>query len=110
MFSILTGRYTGSPETAFDFDIRQVHQIGIEEYAETIFRGELSDAFWDAALPQAMVTSSANSPYLKAFQASQIKMNDRGFLSRDLTVRELVEVRSDVHHLFPSAYLKDHGV
>ena len=37
-------------------------------------------------------------------------MNDRGFLSRDITVRALLEVRSDIHHIFPSSYLKDHGI
>ena len=109
VMSILTGRYSGSPETTFDLDIRQVHSQGIEAYADNLVRGELSDAFWEAALPRAMDTSVASSPYFRLFEAAQIKMNDLGFLSRDITVRELIEVKSDVHHLFPRDYLKKNG-
>jgi hypothetical protein len=108
--SILTGRYSASPETAFDQDIRQIHIQGISTYAENVIRGELSDAFWEASLPQAMDTSVASSPYFRLFQAAQIKMNDLGFLSRDIRVRELIEVKSDVHHIFPRDYLKKQGI
>ncbi|MBE0516024.1 MAG: DUF262 domain-containing protein, partial [Methanophagales archaeon] len=110
VMSILTGRYSGSPETAFDRDIRQIHSQGIQTYADSIIRGELSDAFWDVALPQQMNTSAASSPYFRLFQAAQVKMNDRGFLSHDISVRELIEVKSDVHHLFPRKYLKRSGL
>ena len=110
VMSILTGRYTGSPETTFDYDIRQIHAQGIAAYAENLIRGELSDAFWEASLPQAMNTSVAFSPYFRLFQAAQVKLNDRGFLSRDITVRELIEVKSDVHHVFPRDYLKKNGL
>lgn len=37
-------------------------------------------------------------------------MNDGGFLSKDIAVRELVEVKSDVHHIFPRQYLKENGL
>lgn len=110
VMSILTGRYTGSPETAFEYDIRQIHAQGIAAYANNVIRGELSEAFWEASLPQAMNTSVASSPYFRLFQAAQVKLNDRGFLSRDITVRELIEVKSDVHHIFPRDYLKKHGL
>lgn len=110
VMSVLTSRYSGSPESVFDYDIRQIHAQGIEAYSESIIKGTLSDAFWDAALPQQMNTSVASSPYFRAFQAAQIKMNDKGFLSSDITVRELIEVKSDVHHLFPKDYLKKNGL
>src|SRR5690606_23516982 len=35
-----------------------------------------------------------------------IKSNDRGFLSRDITVQSLVETKGDIHHIFPKQYLK----
>jgi len=110
VMSVLTSRYSGSPESVFDYDIRQIHAQGIEAYSESIIKGTLSDAFWDAALPQQMNTSVASSPYFRAFQAAQIKMNDKGFLSSDITVRELIEVKSDVHHIFPKDYLKKNGL
>src|SRR5439155_1688450 len=109
VLSILTGRYSGSPETRIDYDIRQIHIQGIEDYLAGTIAGELSDAFWTVSLPHSMDTSAASSPYFRLFQAAQVKSNDKGFLSSDITVRELVEVRSDVHHIFTRDYLKTHG-
>lgn len=34
--SILRGRYAGSPETAFDVDIRQIEARGLASYAESV--------------------------------------------------------------------------
>jgi hypothetical protein len=110
VMSTLTGRYSGSPETTFDYDIRQLHAQGIDAYTDNVIRGELSEAFWEALLPQAMNTSVASSPYFRVFQAAQVKLNDRGFLSRDIAVRELIEVKSDVHHVFPRDYLKKNSL
>jgi hypothetical protein len=110
VMSILTGRYSASPETIFDYDIRQFHAQGIDAYAHNLIRGELSEAFWETLLPQAMNTSVASSPYFRVFQAAQVKLNDRGFLSRDIAVRELIEVKSDVHHVFPRDYLKKNSL
>jgi len=108
--SILTGRYSSSPESAFDYDIRQIHLHGIKAFAESTIKGELSDAFWDTGLPQEMDTSVSSSPYFRVFLAAQVKLNDKGFLSSDISVRELVEVKSDVHHLFPKDFLKKYGL
>ena len=110
VMSVLTGRYSGSPESTIDYDIRQIDAQGIESYSDSLIRGELSEAFWNAGLPQSMDTSASSSPYFRVFQAAQIRLNDKGFLSRDITVRELVEVKSDVHHIFPREYLKKHGM
>jgi len=110
VMSVLTGRYSGSPESTFDYDIRQIHSQGIEAYTDVLIRGELSDAFWDASLPQDLDTSVSSSPLFRVFEAAQVKMNDRGFLSRDITVRELIEHKSDVHHLFPRDYLKTNAL
>jgi len=110
VLSVLTGRYSASPETKFDDDIRQIHGQGIQTYADGLVRGELSDAFWGAMLPQELDTSVASSPYFRVFQAAQVKANDLGFLSRDITVRELIEHKSDVHHIFPRDYLKKNGL
>ncbi|MDY0016800.1 MAG: DUF262 domain-containing protein [Candidatus Delongbacteria bacterium] len=110
VFSILTGRYSGSPESTFDFDIKQIHIHGFATYAANLYSGELSEAFWSVSLPQQMDTSASSSPYFRVFEAAQVKLGDRGFLSKDLSVRELVEVKSDVHHLFPRDFLKKNGL
>lgn len=108
--SVLRGRYTGSPETAFDFDIRQIEARGLATYTEAVIENELPETFWTGMLPQLMDTSSAQSPYFLAFQAAQVKLGDKGFLSRDITVLDLLMNRSDVHHVYPKQHLKVQGL
>jgi hypothetical protein len=110
VMSILRGRYTGSPETAFDFDIRQVESRGLASYAESVIENELPESFWTGMLPQLMDTSSGQSPYFLAYQAAQVKLGDKGFLSRDITVLDLLLNRSDVHHVYPREHLKAQGL
>jgi hypothetical protein len=110
VYSILTGRYSGSPESAFDFDIKQISQKPFDEYLKEKEEGELSDAFWNASLPQSLDTSVASSPYFHVFLAAQVKGNDRGFLSKDILVGDLISLRGDIHHLFPKDYLKKNGL
>lgn len=110
VMSMLTQRYAGSTESVIDTDIRQVDTMGIEAYSDVIIRGLLSDAFWDTQLPQALEASVISSPSFRVFQAAQVKLEDRGFLSRDISCRDLVEVKSDVHHLFPRDFLKQRGL
>lgn len=108
--SILSRRYTGSPETAFDFDIRQIEARGLMEYTQSVIDNELPDSFWTGMLPQLMDTSSSSSPYFMAYQAAQVKLGDKGFLSRDITVQDLLMNRCDVHHVYPQKHLKGQGL
>jgi hypothetical protein len=108
--SVLRGRYTGSPETMFDLDIRQITSKGLMAYAEATIETELPESFWTGMLPQLMDTSSALSPYFLAYKAAQTKLGDKGFLSRDITVQDLLMNRSDVHHVYPRNYLKKQGM
>ncbi|MCG8571615.1 MAG: DUF262 domain-containing protein [Spirochaetes bacterium] len=109
VMSLLTGRYSGSPESQIDLDVRRINENGIEKIIIDTENAVLGEAFWTAGLPQSMNTSVASSPYFKVYLAAQIKMNDKGFLSKDIIVRDLVTHRGDVHHLFPKNYLKKHG-
>jgi hypothetical protein len=108
--SILRGRYTGSPETAFDLDIRQVEVRGLSTYADSVIENELPGSFWTGMLPQLMDTSSGQSPYLLAYQAAQVKLGDKGFLSRDITALDLLLNRTDLHHVYPKKYLQNQGL
>ena len=110
VMSVLRGRYTGSPETAFDLDIRQVEAHGLTAYVENVIENELPDSFWIGMLPQLMDTSSGKSPYFLSYQAAQVKLGDKGFLSRDITAQDLLMNRNDVHHVFPKKYLKSKGL
>jgi hypothetical protein len=110
VMSILTGRYSGSSESSFDFDIKRINEKGVENFIKEIEDAELSDAFWDASLIQSLDTSVASSPYFNVFLASQVKGNNKGFLSKDLTVRDMVAHRGDIHHIFPRDFLKKQGL
>lgn len=106
VLSMLTGRYSGSPETRFDFDIKNITSKNFGEYLKAVEDGDLSDSFWDVGLVQNMDTSTSSSPYFNVYLASQVKANDNGFLSSDITVQELISHRGDIHHIFPKGYLK----
>jgi hypothetical protein len=110
VMSLLTGRYAGTPETRFDLDIRQIDARGLAHYVNAVVNAELSNSYWDALLPQNLETSSSTSPYFAVYQAAQVKMKDKGFLSRDITVQDLIENRSDVHHVYPKNHLKQQGL
>jgi hypothetical protein len=108
--SILTGRYSGSPETTFDLDIRQINSQGIESYVNTVIETALPETYWTGMLPQVMDTSSAQSPYFISYQAAQVSLGDKGFLSTDITVRDLLLHRGDRHHVFPRKHLQNQGL
>jgi len=110
VYSILTKRYSGSPESSFDYDIKQISSRSFGDYLRDREESELSDAFWNAALPMSLDTSVASSPFFHVFLASQVKANDRGFLSTDVLVGDLISLRGDIHHLFPKDYLKKNGL
>lgn len=110
VMAFLTGRYSSSPESQFDYDIKQTDSRPFEEFLTDVENARLSDAFWNVELIQRLDTSIASSPVFNVFLASQCKMNVRGFLSTDITVKDLIEQRGDVHHIFPRQYLKDNGL
>ena len=105
VMSLLTNRYSSSPETAFDSDIKQLTKDH-NKHLKYLEDSELSEAFWKTKLTGELETSSQNSQFLSVFFAAQIKSNDRGFLSTDITVRDMVEGHGDIHHIFPKAYVK----
>lgn len=109
VLSILTGRYSGSPESRFDYDVKRFDVNDPMEYLHQVELGELSDAYWQHILPERLNTSVSSSPYFKVFLMAQVKMQDKGFLSKQITVRNLIEDRGDIHHLFPKNYLQKNG-
>ena len=110
VMSILTQRYSGAPETTFDYDIRQIEGQGLIQYIEMVIENELPPTFWDGMLPQVMETSASTSPYFIAYQAAQAKIGDLGFLSKHITVKDLLLNKGDKHHLFPRKYLMSKGL
>jgi len=108
--SILTGRYSGSIETIFDKDIKGIAEKGIREYVASVITSELPETFWTAKLPLQMETTSTDSPYFIVFLAAQAFLGDKGFLSKAITVRDLLLHSRDKHHIFPRKYLQRLGL
>lgn len=106
VFTVLTSRYSGSAESAFDYDIRRMASHSFPDFLSSVEQAELSDTFWEFALMQRLDTSVISSPVFHVFQAAQVKAQDRGFLSRDITVADILLYKGDVHHIFPKKYLQ----
>ena len=116
----LTGRYTSSPETRFDFDIAQLRGIqSSDEYLarlRTICDLTLTSDYWDITLPTALATSAARSPSRFAYQAALIVLGARGLYS-PLKIVDMVDpavkgtkATFEQHHLFPKAHLAKLGI
>lgn len=110
VLSMLTGRYSGSAESAIDYDIKRFTEQDPMIFLKNTEDGELSDAFWNSVLVQRLDTSVASSPYFLVFLMAQVKGQARGFLSKQITVQSLINQRGDIHHIFPKKYLQKNGV
>lgn len=110
VLSTLTGRYTFSPESQMDRDLRNINLKGFLVFFEETEKALLSDTFWNIALVQNLETSSISSPYFNVFLASQIFSGDKSFLSNTFRVSELISIAGDIHHIFPKNYLKKNGI
>jgi hypothetical protein len=118
--SSLTGRFTGSPESAMEFDLARFRDVkdGNQFIAilEQICDITLTSDFWKVSLPNDLATSSPRSPSLFAYYAALILLDARTLFSK-VKVAELYDPalhapRSGVerHHLFPKGYLKTVGL
>ena len=111
VLSILTGRYSGSSESAIERDSKQILDKGIEAYLNQIEQAELDAGFWTYRIVNDLDSSSTvNNAYL-CYLASQCKNNESAFLSESMSVRNLLEQSSNgnVHHIFPKNYLIKNG-
>lgn len=116
----ITGRYTGSPETAMEMDLAKFRSVETAEdfvvELNTIIDSQLTSDFWEVTLPMDLATSSFRSPSLFAYYASLNIHHALGLFSK-LQVKELLEsgLRANKsalerHHLFPKAWLMRNGV
>lgn len=116
----LTGRYTGSPETILEADLRRFSEAETaDEFIEIIdhvIDTQLTSDFWLVTLPDLLESSGAWSPYLFAYYASLNLLDAKALFSKmkinDLFDPGLKQVKHPVerHHLFPRAYLSSIGI
>lgn len=115
----ITGRYTGSPETAMEMDLARLRQVdtpeGFASVLSEIIDSQLTEDFWSIRLPMSMATSSSSSPSLYAYYAALYTLDAYGLFSKlrisDLLQEGLKSKKSAVerHHLFPKAWLQRNG-
>jgi len=116
----LTGRYTSSPETTFEFDLAQLRAAQSDEEYLSIIRKMCATAltpdFWQIQMPNNLANAASRSPSRSAYQASLIKLGATVLYS-PLKVADMIDPavkgsRSalEQHHLFPRGYLAKIGV
>ena len=110
VLSVLTGRYSSSPESAFATDIRLIRERGVVAVLRDIEAAQLSDNFWNIGLVQNLETTSTTNPVFQVYLASQIFFKDTSLLSANVPVSELITLGGDIHHIFPKKFLIEHGV
>lgn len=108
VLSVLTGRYSASPESSFAKDIRAIGENGVKATLKAIEDANLSDNFWNIQLNQNLTFVSSINPTYQVFLAAQNFFKKDSLLSH-IPVGELVNLGGDIHHIFPKQYLVDNG-
>jgi hypothetical protein len=116
----ITGRYSSSPETKQEFDLRRLRNVEDSEtfkgVLREICRTTLTSDYWSITLPNDLATSAARSPSMFAYFAALNMLEARALFSNH-KVSELIDPATrghrsalERHHLFPKAYLATLGV
>ena len=106
VMSVLTGRYSGSPESVMDRDIRRIAEKGFIPFYEEVAASRLSDTFWEVELPQSLATTSVRAAAWKVYVASQARAADNTLFTSGFKVADIIGNVGDIHHIFPKAYLR----
>ncbi len=117
--SSLTGRYTGSPESAMESDLAMLRSADTaERFLAALQRAcdiALTSDFWSVTLPNELATSTARSPSLTAYHAAQVILQAPVLFSNtyisdwfDPLIKPVKSIER--HHLFPKAFLARLGV
>lgn len=109
VLSLLTGRHSGSFETQFEHDIKQIAKKGdLKKFIETIEEQTLTDIYWSSTLPDEFNKTNITSPYWNVFVAAQNLLGKSSFLSNANKIESMTTAQ--VHHVFPKNYLVKNGI
>jgi hypothetical protein len=118
--SAVTGRFTGSPESAMEFDLARLRDVdSADAFVKTLTQIcdiTLTNDFWAVSLPNDLATSSPRSPSLFAYHAALVLLDARALFSKikvaDLLDPSIHASRAAVerHHLFPKGFLAKQGI
>ncbi|MDO8450354.1 MAG: DUF262 domain-containing protein [Rhodoferax sp.] len=118
--SLLTGRYTSSPESRMEMDLASLREVtSAADFLAQLRKVEdvtLTDDYWTKTLPLDLATAAGRSPALFGFYASQTLLGARALFSKS-PVSDLLDPPAqgqkkalERHHLFPKKYLKTLGI
>ncbi len=117
--SLLTGRYTSSPESRYEADLSILPSSNKpEDFVKALRNVEaatLTDDFWSTTLPLELATSASRSPSLFAYYAALVLCEAKALFSKS-KVADLLDPPAignkkplERHHLFPKRYLHKIG-
>ncbi len=109
VMTLLTGRAVGSFESIWETDLRRIKEQSAEGYLRVIEESELGEGFWEVALPQELNTPSKRSPAFQTYLAARVSNGGRGFLSKSISVKHMIEGHGDLHHIVPKNHLIKNG-
>ncbi|MCA1563197.1 MAG: DUF262 domain-containing protein [Acidobacteria bacterium] len=120
--TLLTARYSGSSETIFEQDLARVARLnsgdadGFVRALDDALGETLTSDYWTETLVSALETQKGRAPAALAFRAAQVVLATRALFS-DQYLRNLftppahsLRAASEVHHLFPEAWLHARGI
>ncbi|GAA5175580.1 DUF262 domain-containing protein [Niveibacterium umoris] len=118
--SLLTGRFTSSPESRMEQDLAELRELKSSDQflarLEAVETNTLTDDYWTKTLPMDLATSAGRSPALFGFYAAQALLGARALFSNSSVV-DLLDPPAqgqkkalERHHLFPKKYLKGKGI
>jgi hypothetical protein len=120
--SLLTARYSGSSETAFEQDLARLGRLGEGEpdsfvrELDSAIAETLTGDYWAQTLVAALETQKARAPAALGFRAAQMILGARALFS-DQLLHNLVDgsqaagrTAREAHHLFPRNWLRSRGV
>lgn len=109
VFNVLTERVSSNLEGTLDFDIKRINEMGFVKYFESLESSMLGENFWNVALPMKFSTPVSSSPFYRLYLIAQCFLNDKGFLSKSVSIQDMIIYRGDVHHIYPKKYLQKLG-
>ncbi|MBE8540160.1 GmrSD restriction endonuclease domain-containing protein [Geoglobus acetivorans] len=116
VFSQITQRYTGTPESVIEDDLSRLSSSNFESFVNQTINTYLTDDFWNILLPRRLETSStvnyAFSVYTAALVFSDVNVMFSNIKLKDY-LNPLIKQKKkviDLHHIFPKAFLKREGI
>jgi hypothetical protein len=119
--SLLTARYSGASETAFEQDLARLGRLegGPDAFVRELdaaMAETLTGDYWTQTLVSALETQQARAPAALAFRAAQVILGARALFSDQLlqhlwdNPQSAGRTAREAHHLFPTNWLRSHGI